>query len=150
MTPHERLLFLADALEKDAADPKGMMFDLTDWLIGPGRPIWKLGLGEKPQPQRSCGTVGCAVGLAMLLPEFEAEGLTYVNCKPNFAGYTHWAAVQEFFQLDESHAHWLFSSVSYLGQPVTGSRAELEVAKRIRQLVAPIVQTPETVAVAVV
>lgn len=125
-TPKGRLLFLADALERNARNPKGMKFDLLTWLDNPNG-----------APDISCGTAGCAVGLAMMLPEFQAQGFgKAVNAVsmwiPAFDVLRNFDAVQKFFGIDMVTAGWLFSSHTYT--VVRGAKAELAVAARIRIL----------------
>lgn len=140
MTPIERRLFLAEALEKNARDPNGMRFDLSVWIDGYDD-------GDN-LPSRSqdyaldCGTVGCAVGLAMLLPEFRAEGLMIVNISPFFENRSQWSAVAKFFGVSIEEAQHLFSVNAYDG-PTRGADAEFAVAKRLRE--SCVSHTPELV-----
>jgi len=129
MIPTERLLLLADRLEEDATNPSGMKFDLQEWF------------GEETnahnRPALDCNTTGCAIGLAMLTPEFNAEGFKAdADFDPIFVNAdipAGWDAVQAYFGLTFSEAANLFSHASYLKGK--GATAELAVAKRIRRFV---------------
>lgn len=131
MNGRERLAVLADALEVNAANPTGMKFDLEMWMTP----------GDAP-PAMDCGTVGCAVGLAMLLPVLQVEGLAMKPSiwngipAPIFDGCRGWDAVIGFFDLDYNQSVHLFDKDSYNGGPTTGAEAELRVAKRIREYLA--------------
>lgn len=134
MTPKERLAFLADKLEENANNPKGMKFDLSLWSHT-----------ERAVPKAiDCRTTGCAVGLAGLLPEFVAEGFSitgnifstttprYVTDRENVEG---WRAVETFFDLSPEKAGWLFTEHRYQWDdlPTKGAAGELAVANRIRE-----------------
>lgn len=131
MNGRERLAVLADALEVNAANPTGMKFDLGSWI-------------DHPQPLDAaldCGTVGCAAGLACLLPELQAEGLSLNNgswgaVAPYYNGGSGWVAVQDFFEVDDKRGYDLFDADSYKDGPTKGAEAELRVAKRIREYLA--------------
>lgn len=140
MTPKERLAFLANALEANAADPGGMRFDLSSWmkiyydpLQGPLKPLFDE--NHQLTAKRDCATVGCAVGLACLLPEFQSEGLTIVlherlGVVPCWDGYVSFAAVRAFFDIEHSLAEYFFHP--QYSRQITGAAAERQVASRIR------------------
>lgn len=137
MTSDERLEFLAGALERNAANPQGMRFSLTTWLMK-----WLEGKPESV-PSMDCGTVGCAVGLAMLLPEFQAEGLAMHPMSfgddrwvPEYFGYHRFSAVTAFFNLTDTEAEYLFHVTSYPSGKRRGVEGELAVAARIREFLA--------------
>lgn len=137
MTPDERLEFLAGALERNAANPQGMRFSLSTWLMK-----WVEGQPESV-PSMDCGTVGCAIGLAMLLPEFQAEGLEmapmcfgYDRWVPNYCGYTRFSAVTAFFSIRHMEAEYLFHVAGYPRGKQRGVDGELAVAARIREFLA--------------
>ena len=128
-----RLLKLAGLLEKDAKNKKGIKFDLGTW----GR------IGNSARPV-SCGTVGCAIGLAVASGEFRRAGLTADNdhndpieslCPRMPSGNRGLTAAAELFDLNLVEAGWLFDTPSYRGR-TTGKQGELKVAKRIRDFVA--------------
>lgn len=127
----ERLLRLAALLEKDAANENGLQFDLGGW-----------GHTRNKAPSVSCGTQGCAVGLAAISGEFTQDGLTFyadrhydclLKIKPEYSVWSGWDAVEHFFEISYAEAHNLFDNRFYPTQ--TGSIAELAVAKRIREMV---------------
>lgn len=141
MNGKERLAILADALEYNAEDPSGMKFNLHNWVDAsdwsglPG--AWYPKIEDRG---RDCGTTGCAVGLACLLPELKAEGLsaTYAAhlgaMMPTFNGYRGFDAVQDFFGIDSLTATNLFHWNNY--SETKGADAEKMVAQRIRAFVA--------------
>lgn len=65
-TGRKRLLKLADLLEKDAKNRKGIQFDMGTWGV----------TKKDPKDPVSCGTQACAMGLAALSGAFESAGLT--------------------------------------------------------------------------
>ena len=133
-----RLLLLADALEHRIPADK---FDLADWR---NRGSYDPDRDDRPRSYvtdaallHGCGTTGCAVGWACALPEFNAEGLTWAECEPAYQPepdaliFTHFEAVQRFFEIDHWGAHFLFLRSSY-----EDSAGPLDVAARIREFVA--------------
>ena len=87
----ERLTVLANHLRTVAPEN----FDLSRW---------------------SCGPVGCAVGHACTIPEFQAEGLRLSWARPHppeYAGSSSWPAVRAFFGLTSEQADSLFDSEHY-------------------------------------
>lgn len=129
MTPDERLALLSDELLKNADDPKGMKFYLGYWLKGPDNVFSSTGIA------RDCGTTGCAVGLAMVTPAFNEEGLESMYGEPYFDFTNGWQAVKKYFGLDRAEAEYLFSDEQYskLGLPISGAEAEKAVAARIKK-----------------
>lgn len=131
MTPTERLLFLADALEADAANENGMRFDLGCWLMAQEH------FTDEELPPRSCGTIGCAMGLACLLPEFQALGLKVrPSGAPWYRDKSEFDAAASFFDIPRGDATFLFSGDRYEDLPTREAAGELAVANRIRQYVA--------------
>ncbi len=140
----ERLLMLARKLEGLARSKRKDLpkFALHQW--GYQRPERK---GQNPT-QLSCATAACAVGTAMLMPEFRKQGL---GCKvrsdllmiPKFRGYENWEAVDKFFFGVKSdsfvfmspEAKHLFEEDSYPVNDRTGKRGLKAVAARIRAFV---------------
>ena len=128
-----RLLKLADLLEADAKNPYGVRFNLRDW-----------GKAEDKTPTVDCGTTACAIGLACLSPEFQAEGLsfdTYFDedesnwgMRPKYGPRDSWGAVEDFFELSHRESYRLFRRSAY--EVFKGAEAELAVAARIREMVA--------------
>lgn len=86
---------------------------------------------------RNCGTSACAVGIACMTSELVAQGL-FMQAKgfsllPRFNEAVGWPAVEQFFELCEKDAEFLFSNVKYYarGRRITA----LEVATRIEQYI---------------
>lgn len=126
-----RLLRMADLLERDAQNPKGVQFDIRNW-----------GEVREPDNPMSCGTTACAMGLAALSKTFEAEGLWAVipsrgridihykdKCRDGYK------SAQHLFKISHQTAVWLFSPQTYRGE-MTGAVGEMKVARRIKRLVA--------------
>lgn len=160
----ERLLRLADLLEADAANPNGVKFDLRGWAI-PSKhlsawdnlfdfkdenPDLKF-FGEDEEVKVNCGTAACAMGLAAISGAFLSDGLGYeidlrdgqLSPVYNKEGIRHggWNAAIEFFDLkrgdgeyDWDAANHFFDAAQFA--PSNGAEAELEVARRIREVVA--------------
>jgi hypothetical protein len=141
----ERLLKLADLLEADAANPKGVKFDLAVWAA----PAGKAREFKNGKPTLGCDTAACAVGLACLSGAFKRAGLTYElkdRCEwdreskehitPLFNGTYGMRAVSLLFNIEEYEADWLFLPDEYLSRQRKGARGELAVAARIRAFVA--------------
>lgn len=128
----KRLLKLADLLEADAKNKKGVKFDLAIW----GRSY----IGGLSM---SCGTVACAVGLAVLSGAFKRAGLTNFHkypetfsvC-PEFDGSTGFDAVNKLFNIKIQESAFLFDAGAYPDDKHRGAVAERFVAKRIRDFVA--------------
>src|SRR3990167_5294574 len=122
-----RLLKLADLLEADAKNKKGIRFDM-------GR--WGFVLDEK-QPL-SCGTSACAMGLAALSGTFKRAGLG-TKIEYRFLRFT-WngrvvnghTAGRRLFQIKESESFKLFGGDDRLTE---GAAAERAKAKQIRKFV---------------
>lgn len=144
----KRLLKLADLLEKDAANKKGLKFDLSVVGAPAGwEELYHAGEYAAPPnytPGLSCGTVGCAMGLASISGVFKRSGLTYqieaicgqITNVVDGVPLSYTSAAQEFFGLFYEEANYLFNPESYPDSKTKGARAEREVAKRIRKLVA--------------
>lgn len=127
-----RLLKLADLLEADAKNKKGIKFNLFVWGEGEGRP----GI--------HCGTMACAMGLAALSGAFRRAGLRTrivqfgdgawdMGVKLGGLGGTE--AASALFDIDREAADWLFTPTGYQDVP-QGASGERLVAKRIRDFVA--------------
>lgn len=130
MTPKERLLLLADKLEADANNPKGIKFDLYQWFGDETKEM----ICNGGVPILDCGTVGCAIGLAMLTPEFNKEGFgTSKFQTPEFNKKVQWDAVEEYFGLSHRKALKLFYDLEYPRNLRKGADAERAVTKRIRE-----------------
>lgn len=143
----DRLTLLADVLERDAALPisdENPLFDLGDWAYQ------KLEREGNLPTQLTCATTACAIGRAMLMPEFRALGLgTFLSDEddnndrdtprviiPQFNGSQGWYAVSKFFDIHGDMAEQLFSGNYYDSEESTGPEGMLAVAARIRRVVA--------------
>ncbi len=147
----ERMTRLRDLLRADAANPKGVKFDLSSWAaraaagnrhsqyyeIVDGKPV--------AQPTMSCDTFACALGLACLDPSFQAEGLRFTvedqdsisgnsRMMPYFNGETHFEAGAEFFGISLEDSNYLFDPESYDGTP-REAEGELFVAQRVDDMI---------------
>ena len=127
----KRLLKLADLLEADAENKKGLQFDYFTWG-------W---VTDETKPM-SCGTSACALGLAALSGAFKRAGLGWRQPKGDTIKFL-WngrrvrasRAAMKTFGLSEKDSDYLF--INAAGLPCTnGAKAELAVAKRIRDFVA--------------
>lgn len=147
-----RMEHLRDLLRADAANPTGVRFDLGGWLAQAdpdypreSRVNYELVEGsltklKDPAPSMSCSTFACALGLACLDPEFQAQGLHYmVRAKlggvhawmiPAFEDHAEFNAGAAFFGISYEDAQYLFDPDCYDGTPVE-AEGELFVAKRI-------------------
>lgn len=133
-----RLLKLADLLETDANKKTGIKFDMGTWGETAGK-----------NPKVSCGTRACAMGLAAISGVFKRQGLNYYvdyyevfNTADVMIGFGRdkicggFDAAMKLFDIDEDASQFLFNDASYEKYQQTGKRAELAVAKRIRDFVA--------------
>ncbi len=125
----KRLLKLADLLEADAKNKKGIKFDLG--LFGE--------VGDQGNPL-SCGTTACALGLAALSGAFKRQGMSFEieeeGCLvPKFGKATDFKAGAKLFDIEQQTSVWLFHPAYYFG-PTEGAAGERAVAKRIRNFVA--------------
>lgn len=129
VTGRRRLLKLADLLEQDAKNKKGIKFDLGLW-----------GYVSDANSPVSCGTSACAVGLAVASGAFKRAGLASLEggprLTPKFRGLGGFAAVEAFFNLNMSESSFLFDDHSYRRAATKGASGERAVAKRIRDFVA--------------
>jgi hypothetical protein len=160
----DRLLKLAELLERDAKNPTGLMFDLGTWAAPSeqfqnGRSIYfaadALGIeyggvfaqdvpvADEKLPKITCGTTACALGLAMLSGEFAQWGLggsadidgRRVSLEPNCNGESGFDAGAELFDISENDSLYLFDPQSYGDDTPREAAGELLVAQRIRDFV---------------
>lgn len=142
-----RLLKLADLLEADAKNKKGVKFDLGTWAAPAESSFLNRSFEKKESAVAvDCGTSACAVGLACISGAFKRSGLTYGykrnwsgsgwHLMPKFEGRTQFPAVQRFFDINKPEAFFLFSGDKYPHGKQEGAIGELYVAKRIRDFVA--------------
>lgn len=165
----DRLIKLAELLERDAANPEGVKFDLGTWAA-PSEPYERYrrvqfaaddlgidddlhGCGEvmvgfAHLPKITCGTTACALGLAMLSGEFTEWGLggsaeilgdNEVQLAPSCNDETGFNAGAELFGITYHDSEYLFDPSSYGGDTPREAEGELLVAQRIRDFVAGII-----------
>jgi hypothetical protein len=127
-----RLLKLADLLEEDAANKKGIKFDLG---------LWGASDEDDAPVSVSCGTTACAMGLAVVSGAFKRAGLTNYygdsgdRICPVFEGYDGFEAAQRLFKISQDQSFFLFDQSQYPIGSTSGARGERYVAKRIRDFV---------------
>lgn len=143
----KRLLKLADLLEADAANKKGVKFDLGIWAGPSDNGLGTFEDGSDRAVPVGCGTTACAVGLACISGAFKRSGLTYdfgpmfgsesgFRLRPRFGAYSEFDAVEAFFSIDRMQAEFLFLTDRYPDSKTRGAAGERYVAKRIRDFVA--------------
>lgn len=138
-----RLLKLADLLEADAKNKKGVKFDLSSWAVPAGGIVFE---GDERTVPVDCNTSACAMGLACISGAFKREGLTYefdysmtwngFILEPRHEGRSGFEAAASLFDIVRSDAFFLFDPDQYPPNKVKGAAAERFVAKRIRDFVA--------------
>lgn len=143
-----RLLKLADLLEADASNRKGLRFDL--------------GVVAEPSDRKSkapavdCGTTACAMGLAAVSKVFKRAGLGFKvgefkdnDDESGWGATGHWYlkmtmhgttcgyddAAVALFDISETEADFLFNPGSYGDPTPRGAKGERIVARRIRKFV---------------
>lgn len=122
-----RLLKLAELLEKDARNKKGVRFNMGHW----GR------VNDKENPL-SCGTSCCAMGLAALGGTFKRAGLTAsvkewrVRIKWKNRIVDGFLAAKRLFGITGEQAFILFAPGRDLN---VGAKAERAKVKQIRKFV---------------
>lgn len=137
-----RLLKLADLLEADAGNRRGVRFNLGT-VIERG----KLPSKDSATVPMTCGTQACAMGLAALSGEFKRQGLSYDIDRSYGELYIHTTmygivsdyddAASVLFDIAGEEANFLFSPHRYPeNMNLLGAKAERFVAKRIRDFVA--------------
>lgn len=133
-----RLLKLADLLEADAKNKKGMRFDLN--IVG-----FSYDVEETGAVRLDCSTAACAMGLASLSGAFKRAGLSYVytggwlnNISTTINGrkVMYDRAAMRIFGISLRQADFLFTPSFYPDDKLTGAIGERFVAKRIRDFVA--------------
>lgn len=147
----DRLRRMVALLERDAANPEGVMFDLSTWASpSDANTENPHGVWEKPVETIpvSCGTSACAMGLAAISGEFQAEGLgfEYMGGTRNYtiiptltengvARGSGFLAAAHLFGITLGAAEYLFDPENYDECPV-GAEGEKEVADRITAFLA--------------
>jgi hypothetical protein len=147
------LLKLADLLEADAKNKKGIKFNLevvcepADLDLTTDDPT-ALGFG-KNGPTLDCKTAACAMGLAAISKKFKNLGyelnadvngqyynieVTYKKSEGDiYTGFD--SAAQAMFDIEWEDVQYLFVSDYYPNKYIRGKKGELAVAKRIRDYV---------------
>ena len=119
-----RLTLLADTLEMPVV--KASCFNLNWWFHGD----FPANLDGLPE----CDAAACAIGIACLIPEFQALGFRLErfggNYLPTFGDHMGYRAVERFFGLTSDGAEDLFDRSSY-----DQENDQLAVAERIRAFV---------------
>src|SRR5882762_321649 len=146
----ERLLKLADLLESDAKNKKGVSFDLTAWAQKKVEDKFSFcGFEEGEIIPVSCDTAACAWGLGAISGAFAKEGVGYKiksdgRLIPFFGDLEEFDAAASFFDIDDGlSVYFLFDPEYYPDKKLKGSIGERFVAKRIRDLVNGKVTTDE-------
>jgi hypothetical protein len=143
----DRLERLAALLERDAANPEGVQFDLGFWIAPADRP--RRGFETRPDKvEVSCNTQACAMGLAAISGEFKAEGLDYkvdpyahwlipTITPPGEREYAGFEAASVLLGIPYEAAQYLFDPDFYdSDEPTTAAEGERHVAQRIRDFIA--------------
>lgn len=141
-----RLLKLADLLEADAKNKKGIKFDLGLW----GR-VNDVSYDDKPKVTTvDCGTTACAIGLACISGVFKKGGLSARlttgagnggnHILPVYGRRNGFNAVETFFAITSRASKFLFTDADY--PETTGAKGERAVAKRIRDFVSGKIAPP--------
>lgn len=124
-----RLLKLADLLEADAKNKKGIRFNMGNWGY----------VSDKTEPL-SCGTSACAMGLAGLSGAFKRAGLETSTMNGGVRFQWRGAPMNGFdvavhlFDIHIDDADILFSPTGTEGRNV-GAAAERAKAQQIRKFV---------------
>lgn len=125
-------------LEADRVNPTGVKFDM-DWWCRPAKATSINGYIDKViQPDISCNTNACALGLAAISGVFKDEGLTYEQSGgqlvPIFGNMRDFDAGAAFFGIGPMEAGALFDPYYYPAALRQGAAAEQEVVNRLRWL----------------
>ena len=112
---NRRLLKLADMLEADAKNKKGIKFDLR--IVGQVSDINQYyNTSKKFEPKLDCGTSACAMGLAAISGKFKRAGLSYrvrnysINMTVNNRIVYFDDAAMRIFGITWKEANYLFNS----------------------------------------
>lgn len=139
----ERLLKLADLLEADANNEKGVSFDLGAWIQkrNPSGEFTTSGFVYGEVVPVNCNTAACAWGLAAISGAFADDGVSYTidgydRLIPTFLDKRYFVAAAYFFEISESESGFLFDPDFYPESKLRGRDGELFVAARIRELAA--------------
>lgn len=139
----ERLRHMQEILRRPL--PTGTGFDLGIWNGSLDAFYEAEGNNDPAEATPECGTVCCAIGLAMNDPDFQALGLIKLEVpeidrdqgfnnnefEPIFDGSEGFEAVARFFDIDTSQAVHIFSIGSY--NPLDRRPTRQDVIDRIDQ-----------------
>lgn len=137
-----RLLKLADLLEADAKNKKGVKFDLYAWAKKEvDGELDRFAFKKGEVVEVNCSTAACAWGLAAISGAFKRQGVGYTISGygylcPTYGRKREFSAARAFFEISEKEADFLFEPSSYHYSKRTGAEGELYVAQRIRDFVA--------------
>jgi hypothetical protein len=136
-----RLLKLADLLEADAKNKKGVKFDLH--VVAQASDYLTIEDADAPYSAGAdCGTTACAMGLAAISGAFKRAGLSFriydraIETTFNGRKVEYDRAAMRLFEITGVQAAFLFSPGYYPTEKREGAAGERYVAKRIRNLVA--------------
>lgn len=128
----KRMLKLADMLDADAKNKRGIKFDIE-----------AVGMVVDVNDVLSCGTQACAMGLAGLSGKFKAQGLDYrlgghfIQLTWNGRKLSYGTVGARLFGISEDDSFDLFrGSGSGLKDNGKGGKAERALAKALRAFVA--------------
>lgn len=144
-----RLLKLRDLLLADAANAKGVQFDLAHWAAPSDAKDHMFKEEPKKPIPVSCGTSACALGLAVISGAFKRAGL-FANFEKRFDGIVMEPAIKDdrgrvldsfdaaclLFGISQRQAFYLFAPDRYPKDKRKGAVGERYVAKRIEKLLA--------------
>jgi hypothetical protein len=129
-----RLLKLADLLEADAKNKKGVRFHMHGW-----------GYVTDPENPISCGTKACAMGLAAISGTFKRAGLTphleesSIRFRWKGRKIDGFTAAEKLFGISPEASDYFFAPSDEI---VEGAADERRLARRIRRFVAGKLRIP--------
>jgi hypothetical protein len=123
-----RILKLADLVEREAASKKSAKFDMTSWGF------------HKKAPALNCGTSACMMGLAAISGAFKHQGLRFdilgndISIRTTKGAWGGISSAVELFGITNTEAADLFYPDAT--RPNQGKRGARHHAKRLRDFVA--------------
>ncbi len=141
----DRIQRFIDLLKADAANPKGVKFDMGVWTHPEGAVSRRdVPVGTK-EVKVDCGTHACALGLAAISGVFKDDGLSFRVWTerpddsvgmliPTFGTLQEYEAGAAFLGITQQDANVLFDNNYYPYEKTRGADAELEVVKRLEYL----------------
>lgn len=146
-----RLERMAALLDANAANPKGVQFNVRQWAAPAGSSEGDAHFPTNHKVKVDCGTMACGMGLAALSGEFVKDGLSYNLIGSEAGGYMllptfrddnhHYAqegfdAAEALFAIDMNDAEYLFDGGCYPTDQQKGAKGERAMAQRIRDFIA--------------